>query len=130
MPVSILIADPSSTMRAAIERAIRIASLPLSGCFQAAEGEDVLRLCASHQIDFLLLDTHLTGIGAEQLLQALPTRHDDSAIPFMITSADASSARIERLLALGASDYVLKPFPIPTLCARLEKALTTLHASN
>jgi DNA-binding response OmpR family regulator len=130
MPASILIADSSSAMRAVIERAIHIANLPISACYQAARAEDVLRLYESHKIDFLLLDTHLAGAEGEGLIETLRARREPAALRFMATSADASSARIERLLELGACDYLLKPFSVPTLCARLEQALEALHANN
>ena len=127
MPASILIADRSSAMRAVIQRAIRIANLPVSNCYPAAHGTDVLRLLHSHPIDFLLLDIDLADMPGEELIQAVPER---SAIPFMVTSPNASSVRIERLLELGACDYLVKPFSAPTLCARLEQAFRALHASN
>jgi DNA-binding response OmpR family regulator len=129
MPASILIADSSSAMRAVIQRAIRVAGLPVSDCYQAGRAQDVLRLYESHGIDFLLLDTHLAGTEAEELIGVLRARREH-AVPFMVTSADASSARIERLLELGARDYLLKPFSVTTLCARLEQALEALHANN
>jgi len=129
MPPSILIADSSPAMRAVIQRAIQIAGLPVSGCYQAGRAEDVLRLFESQQIDFLILDTHLAGTEGEELIHALRGRREH-AVPFLVTSVDASSARIERLLELGACDYLLKPFSAPTLCARLEQALNTLHANN
>jgi DNA-binding response OmpR family regulator len=127
MPASILIADNSSAMRAVIERAIHIASLPVISCYHAARGADVLDLLAAHPIDFLLLDIDLVDMPGETLIQTLA---EHSALPFMVTSADASSARIERLLELGASDYLLKPFSVPTLCARLGQALEAIHANN
>lgn len=116
MPASILIADPSSAVRTVVERAIRLANLPVSACHLAAGSADVRRLCASQRIDFALLDTQIGGIEAA-----------GQAVPFMVVSADASSASMERWLALGASAYVLKPFSIPTLVARLKEALAFLH---
>jgi DNA-binding response OmpR family regulator len=134
MLASILIADSSSAIRSVIERAIRVADLAVSDCYQAADAEDVLRLVGSRRIDFLLLDTHLAGIEEKRLVQAVDAFRGnggkDAAIPFMVTSVDASSARIERLLECGACDYLLKPFSIPTLCQRLETALRTVHANN
>jgi two-component system chemotaxis response regulator CheY len=130
MPVSILIADSSSAMRAVIERAIDLAGLPVSDCHQAADAQEVLRLIESRPIDFVLLDTHLNGMEEQKLVATLSTAREGAAIPFLATSADASSPRIERLLGAGACDYLLKPFSISTFCARLETALRTVHAKN
>jgi two-component system chemotaxis response regulator CheY len=117
-------------MRALVQRAIQIANLPVSNCYPAAHGADVLRLLQSQPIDFLLLDIDLADMPGEEVIQAVRAHKQRAAIPFMATSADASSARIERLLELGACDYLLKPFSAPTLCARLEEAFGALHASN
>ncbi len=130
MPASILIADSSSSMRALIARAISVAGLPVSHCLQACDAGQVLRLIESRSIDFLLLDTHLGGIDQGKLLEALDPRSEAVAVPFMVTSSDASSARIQRLLEAGARDYLLKPFSIPTLCARLDTALQTVHGNH
>jgi two-component system, chemotaxis family, chemotaxis protein CheY len=130
MPASILIADSSSAMRAIVQRAIQIANLPVSNCYPAARGAEVLRLFQSHPIDFLLLDIDLADMPGEEVIQAVRAQKQGAAIPFMVTSTDASSARIERLLELGACDYLLKPFSAPTLCARIEQAFRTFHASN
>ena len=130
MPARILIADRSSALRAVIERAIGVAGLPVSGCRQAANAKEVLDLLQSSEIDLLLLDTHLPGIDEEQLIEALNASGDGPPIRFLATSADASSVRIERLLQAGACDYVLKPFSMPTLCARLETALGMVYAGS
>ncbi len=129
MPTRLLIADGSSAMRAVIERAIGIAGLPVSACHQASDAQQLLRLVRKREIDFLLVDTHLAGMNEETWVEAIDATRE-AAIPFLVTSPDASFTRIERALQSGACDYLLKPFSIPTLCARLEMALRTAHANN
>ena len=129
MPASLLIADSSSAMRAVIERAIGIAGLPVSVCHKASDAQQLLHLVRSREIDFLLLDTHLTGLNEETWAEAISATRE-GAIPFLVTSPDASFIRIERVLQSGACDYLLKPFAIPTLCVRLEMMLRTTHANN
>jgi DNA-binding response OmpR family regulator len=129
MPASILIADSSSAMRAVIERAIGIAGLPVSACHPASDVQRLLSLVRAREIDFLIVDTHLAGMNENTWIEAIDATRN-VAIPFLVTSPDASFARIERVLQSGACDYLLKPFSIPTLCARLETALRTAHANN
>lgn len=129
MPASILIADSSSAMRAVIERAIGIAALPVSDCRQASDAQQLLRLVRARKVDFLVVDTHLTDMDENTWAEAISATRN-AAIPFLVTSPDASFARIERVLQSGACDYLLKPFSIPTLCTRLEIALRTAHANN
>lgn len=129
MPASLLIADSSSAMRAFVERAIAIAELPVSACHQASDTQQLLHLVRSREIDFLLVDTHLIGMNEETWAEAIGATRE-AAIPFLVTSPDASFTRIEHALQSGACDYLLKPFSIPTLCAKLETALRTAHAKN
>lgn len=129
MPASLLIADSSSAMRAVIERTIGIANLPVSACHQASDAQQLLHLVRSREIDFLLVDTHLAGMNDETWVETISATRE-AAIPFLVTSPDASFIRVERALQSGACDCLLKPFSIPTLCARLETALRTVHAKN
>ena len=129
MPASLLIADSSSVMRVVIERAIGIAGLQVSAFHQASDAQQLLRLVRSREIDFLLVDTHLAGMNEQMWVEATGATRE-AAIPFLVTSPDASFIRIERVLQSGACDYLLKPFSIPTLCARLEMALRTAHAND
>jgi CheY-like chemotaxis protein len=117
-------------MRAVIERAIRLSDLPVSACYQAAHGKEALAVLERYPIDFMLLDVHMPEMGAEELILHLRSQPGARPIPFLVTSADATSARIERLLDLGACDYLTKPFPISNLCARLRQALNTTHDNN
>ena len=130
MPSSVLIADNSPVMRSIVERAIRIGNLPVSACYLAADGRAALRIAEAHPIDFLVTDIHMPEMDGEELIQALAARPQARPIPFLVASADASVGRIERMLALGASDYLLKPFSVSTLCTRLGKALEAAHAHN
>jgi DNA-binding response OmpR family regulator len=130
MPARLLIADDSPVMQSVMERAIRIADLPVSTFHRAGDGEAVLRTFAEHPIDFLLLDVHLPGIDGENLIVTLKERWPARQLPFMVASADASAARIERMLELGACDYLLKPFSISALCSRLGNALSTSYVPN
>jgi len=116
-------------MRAVIERAVGIAGLPVSAWHQASDAQQLLRLVRSREIDVLLLDTHLAGMNEQMWVETIGAIRK-AAIRFLVTSSDASFIRIERALQSGACDYLLKPFSIPTLCARLETALRTAYAKN
>ncbi|HEY3938968.1 MAG TPA: response regulator [Bryobacteraceae bacterium] len=130
MSSSILIVDDSHAMRAVLERAIRLSGLPVSACYQAAHGGEALALLHRHPIDFMLLDVHMPEMGAEELILRWRSQPGAAPIPFLVTSADASAPRIERLLELGACDYLTKPFPLSVLCSRLGQALNNLHDRN
>lgn len=76
---------------------------------------------ATHDYQCLLLDRGLPGLTGDGLLRRLRARRD--AVPvIMITARDAVSDRIEGL-DLGADDYLVKPFDLEELSARIRAAI-------
>ncbi|HEY6134624.1 MAG TPA: ATP-binding protein [Rubrivivax sp.] len=89
-------------------------------------GLDGLASVRQHRPDLILLDMHLPDIGGLELLRYL--KHDDSAadIPVLVVSADATPARVEEALTLGAAHYLTKPVDIATFLDTLDQALMNL----
>jgi DNA-binding response OmpR family regulator len=86
--------------------------------------EDAGAALKTHHYDLLLLDIRLPDGSGLDLLRAL--RRDSSKIPvLLLTALDTTSDRV-RGLDLGADDYLVKPFEISELCARLR----ALHRRN
>jgi len=77
---------------------------------EAAKGELGLSLALGCSPDIILLDLNLPDIHGSEVLRRLKECPETQAIPVVIISADASSNRIESLLAGGARNYLTKPF--------------------
>jgi two-component system, OmpR family, KDP operon response regulator KdpE len=81
-------------------------------------------------IDLVVLDLGLPDGDGEALLAALRRRH---ATPVLVISARQAEGQKIRLLDAGADDYLVKPFSIGELLARMRVALrhrgTTVRAS-
>lgn len=76
---------------------------------------------ATHDYQCLLLDRGLPGLTGDALLRAL--RSQRATLPvIMITARDAVQDRIEGL-DLGADDYLVKPFDLEELSARIRAAI-------
>jgi CheY-like chemotaxis protein len=75
--------------------------------------------------DLVLLDLNLPDLSGELVLQRLRADPRTRAIPVIVVSADATPTQIERLRALGAADYVTKPFDIGALLAAIDRAAST-----
>jgi DNA-binding response OmpR family regulator len=67
--------------------------------------------------DVVLLDRDLPGIHGDQLCQII-TRTEDPPMVLMLTAAGAPGDRVKGL-ALGADDYLAKPFHFPELVLRV-----------
>jgi DNA-binding response OmpR family regulator len=76
---------------------------------------------STHDYQCLLLDRGLPGLTGEAVLRALRTRRDNIPVIF-ITARDSVRDRIEGL-DLGADDYLVKPFDLEELSARIRAAV-------
>ncbi len=91
------------------------------GVLQAANGDEGLRLAMTASYDLMLLDLALPGTPGMEILKSL--RKSDPTRPVIILTAKGDeSARVEGLKS-GADDYVVKPFSVLELMARVEAVL-------
>jgi DNA-binding response OmpR family regulator len=87
---------------------------------QAFDGREALRLARQHSPDLLVLDWMLPGQDGLTVCHELRRTHLMPII--MLTARDAETDRVHGLEA-GADDYVVKPFSIPELLARVRAML-------
>ena len=73
--------------------------------------------------DLLLLDWMLPGISGIELCRRLRTRDATRALPIIMLTARGEELERVRGLATGADDYVVKPFSVPELMARVRAIL-------
>jgi two-component system OmpR family response regulator len=82
----------------------------------AEDGEEGLSKAESYNYDAIVLDVMLPRLDGWQLLEQL--RKKKSTPVLMLTARDAPKDRV-RGLDTGADDYLVKPFDLPELLARL-----------
>lgn len=106
----------------AIRRGI-VDALTFSGYspLEAADGTVGLQMATTRSYDLLLLDLVLPGKGGLDILRAV--RNIRPTQPVIILSARGEEADRVAGLELGADDYVVKPFSVRELLARVEAVL-------
>ena len=87
----------------------------------AHSGEDGFFLLHEHAFDLVLLDIMLPGRSGLEILAALRRRGVTTPV-LLLTAKDAVEDRVAGLDA-GADDYLVKPFALPELLARLRALL-------
>jgi len=73
--------------------------------------------------DLLILDWMLPGVSGIELCRRLRSRTETKALPIIMLTARGEESERVRGLATGADDYIVKPFSVPELLARLKALL-------
>jgi len=87
----------------------------------AATGEDGFYRVNAERFDMVVLDLMLPGRSGLEILQTLRQRHIDTPV-LILTARDGIDDRV-RGLDFGADDYLVKPFALPELLARIRALL-------
>lgn len=114
----ILLAEDDEILRSFIAEALRGQGHLVR---EAADGIAALSLALAHPADALILDRNLPGLDGLELLRALRAR--GVRTPAMFLTAISGLQERVRGLDSGADDYLVKPFEIEELLARV-RALT------
>lgn len=91
-----------------------------------ARGEELLVACASRSPDCLLLDLHMPGLSGFEVLERIDVKR---VAVFVITGHD-QPGNAERVRALGAREYFLKPVNEAQLLEATTKALEHAASNN
>ena len=88
-----------------------------------ASGEDVAALLDEEPADLVLLDWMLPDISGIEVCRAMRARPKTRNVPVIMLTARGEESERVRGLATGADDYVVKPFSVPELMARIRSLL-------
>ena len=89
----------------------------------ATSGEEVPLLITEERPDLIILDWMLPGISGLEVCRLLRARPETRDIPIVMLTARGEETERVRGLATGADDYVVKPFSVPELMARVRGIL-------
>ena len=116
--------EDSPSTRALVVTAIEN-DAPSQPCevLEAASGFEALKLLPHHQFDAILTDINMPDVNGLELLNFVKNHPQYRSIPVMVISTEATEEDQRRAKALGADDYVVKPFQAAQLIARLRAIL-------
>ena len=110
--------DDEPAVRDSLERALRLEGYEIA---LAADGAEALATLASTEPDAVVLDVMMPEVDGLQVCRRMRSTGDRTPV-LMLTARDAVSDRVAGLDA-GADDYVVKPFALDELLARLRALL-------
>jgi len=105
-------------MRTALKRALELGGFEVA---LAADGSQGLESAAAIQPDLVVLDVLMPGVDGLEVCRELRAQGSRTPI-LMLTARDAVADRVEGLEA-GADDYLVKPFALEELLARVRALL-------
>ena len=116
--MDLLIVDDEYALRAAVRRALSLEGYAVS---EAASGEEAIKLLGERQWDTVILDVQMAGLSGLDVCQRLRAGGDRTPI-LMLTARETVEDRVVGLEA-GADDYLVKPFALAELLARVKALL-------
>src|SRR5436189_1515363 len=114
----VLVVDDEPAVRDALARALRLDGYAVE---LAADGKEALDRAVDVRFDAILLDVAMPHVDGLEVTRRLRGAGDRTPI-LMLTARDAVDDRVDGLDA-GADDYVVKPFALKELKARLRALL-------
>ena len=114
----VLVVDDEPAVRAALERALRLEGYDVE---VAGDGSEALRRLSLGAPDVVVLDVMMPNVDGLEVCRRL-RESGDRTLVLMLTARDAVEDRVAGLDA-GADDYLVKPFALEELHARLRALL-------
>jgi DNA-binding response OmpR family regulator len=115
---AVLVVDDEAAIREALERALRLEGFAVR---TASGGEDALAGIDEEQPAVVLLDITMPDLDGVQVIRRLRAKGND--VPICVLSARNEVDDRVRGLQSGADDYLVKPFALEELVARLHALL-------
>ena len=104
----VLLVDDSQAMRSFVE-----AALEEAGDFDvetAATGFEALKLLPTQQFDLIVTDINMPDITGLELIRFARSHERYGKTPLLIISTEGGTRDVEKAMALGATEYLVKPF--------------------
>jgi two-component system phosphate regulon response regulator PhoB len=121
---SVLVVDDDIDISEALQQALEYGGYDTSAAFTGAEALAAVR---GHVPDLVLLDQMLPDIDGAEVCRRLRGAPETRRVPIVFLTARADEGARIRGLALGADDYVTKPFSLDELLLRIQAVLRRAH---
>jgi two-component system phosphate regulon response regulator PhoB len=120
MPARILIVEDEEPLSLLLRYNLEAEGYDVDASARGDEAEVALR---ERTPDLVLLDWMLPGLSGLELCRRLRNRPETERLPVIMLTARGEETERVRGLATGADDYIVKPFSVPELLARVKALL-------
>jgi two-component system response regulator MprA len=121
----VLVVDDEPAVKEALERALKLQGYEVG---LASDGAEALTALGTDRWDAVVLDVMMPNVDGLEACRRMRARGDTTPV-LMLTARDAVSDRVAGLDA-GADDYLVKPFALEELFARVRALLRRTGAES
>ena len=89
----------------------------------ALDGQEALEKVHHNRYDLILTDMMIPNIAGMELIMRIKKSIQNSTVPIIVLSSLSSADLIVSVLAIGANDYITKPFSIKVVMAKINQLL-------
>lgn len=112
-----LVVDDSRSIRMILGRQLKELGFEIS---EAADGQDALaRLNGGDVVDLLLVDWNMPAMNGYDLVCAVRANVLLAGVRILMVTTESSLSQVEKALAVGADEYLMKPFTKELLVEKL-----------
>jgi two-component system KDP operon response regulator KdpE len=114
---TVLVVDDEAQIRKMLGVFLDSSGLKILEC---GSGQQAIRMCAAHKPDLVLLDLGLPDMNGKDVIAEM---RQWSQVPIIVLSVHSHDEEVVAALNLGADDYIIKPFSVDVLMARINANL-------
>jgi two-component system chemotaxis response regulator CheY len=115
----ILTVDDSATMRRIIKNQLKQSGYEVVD--EAENGKEALALLQKTAYDLLITDWNMPEMGGLDLVREIRKSEPLKALPILMITTMSAKEDIVVALKAGVNNYVVKPFDVPTLQAKISQ---------
>ena len=119
--MKILIVDKYHSMRHIIRNLL--VQLRFHNIDEAPNGMIALHMLSREKFDLVIADWYMEPTNGLELLKAIRADGNLKNIPFIMVTAESNPEKVVEAKEAGVSNYIVKPFNLPTLKAKLSSVL-------
>ena len=119
--MKILIVDKYHSMRHIIRNLL--VQLRFHNIDEAPNGMIALHMLSREKFDLVIADWYMEPTNGLELLKAVRADENLKNIPYVMVTAERNTERVIAAKEAGVSNYIVKPFNLPTLKAKLSSVL-------
>ena len=121
MPFKVLIVEDSRASREFI--ASTVESIPGVKAITTGSGFEALKLLPRHRFDLIITDINMPDINGLELINFVKKNPNYRDTPLFVITTEGRDQDRNKGLALGAAEYLIKPFEPPALEALIRRHL-------